>query len=76
MLNVIEFSELLVKHRPPVISKPIKHASMYEVTSPVFAAYTDKFEDEKLAEMILVADRLINTSLLELLSAKLAITLS
>ena len=60
MEAVIEFSQLLVTHRPPAISKPIKHLSMYEVTSPVFAAYTDKFEDEKLSEMILVADRLIN----------------
>ena len=76
MLNVIDFSKLLCTHRPPVISKPIKHLSMYEVTSPVFAGFTDKFEDEKLCEMILVADKLVNIPLLELLSAKLAITLS
>jgi hypothetical protein len=49
---------------------------MYEVTSPVFAAYADKFKDDKLADMILAANYLEFTPLMELLSAKLAITLS
>ena len=58
MKEVLEFTDLLAKYKTPMISKPIKHGSIYEVTSPVFAAYADKFDDERLCEMIMAADRL------------------
>ena len=46
MESVIEFSTLVKSHRAPEISKPIFHQSMYEVTSPVFAAFAEKFKDD------------------------------
>jgi hypothetical protein len=73
---VIEFSTLVANSRIPKINKPIQHQSIYEVVSPNFAAFADKFKDDKLAQLILVANTLNNESLLEVLSAKLAIDLS
>ena len=75
MKSVLEFSELLTRYKAPIISKPIKHQSMFEVTSPIFASFSEKFDDEKLCEMIMVADKLDIGPLQDLLSAKLAIQL-
>ena len=46
------------------------------MTSPPYAAFADKFEDDRLCQLILAADKLNNQDLLELLSAKLAIHLN
>eukprot|EP00347_Sterkiella_histriomuscorum_P004586 403359901 len=73
MASVIEFSILVTQHRAPEISKPIFHQSIYEITSPIFAKFADKYQDDELCQLILVADKLNNQALLELLSAKLAI---
>ncbi|CDW76873.1 UNKNOWN [Stylonychia lemnae] len=73
MEYVVEFSKLAILYKSPNISRPIFHQSIYEVTWPVYAEFADKFDDEKLSHLILVADRLNNQPLLELLSAQLAI---
>ncbi len=58
MKKLFEFTDLLSKYTVPRITKPIKHGSIFEVTSPVFAQYTETLDDEQLCEMIMVADRL------------------
>ena len=76
MEAIIEFSSIVINNKPPQISKPIFQKSIYEVTSPPYAAFADKFEDDRLCQLILAADKLNNQDLLELLSAKLAIHLN
>ena len=41
MQYVVDFSKILQVNKPPLISKPIKHTNMYEITTPVFASFTD-----------------------------------
>ena len=48
MEAIIEFSEIVINNKPPMISKPIFHQSIYEVTSPVYASFANKYDDEKL----------------------------
>jgi hypothetical protein len=60
MEAVIEFSKLVRHSRIPKINKPIHHQSIYEVVSPAFAAFAGRFNEDKLAQLILVANTLNN----------------
>ena len=71
----MDFSTLIISSRVPKINKPIQHQSIYEVVSPQFADFASRFAEDRLAQLIMVANVLNNESLLEVLSAKLAIDL-
>ena len=70
--NVMKYCEFAYKNHPPKIQKPIKQASIYDITSPFYANFASQFADDSLCEMILAANYLNNEGLLQLLSAKLA----
>ena len=39
--HVLEFTRLCQEHRAPLIKKPLRHKSMYNVTTPAFAKYAE-----------------------------------
>ena len=79
--KALEFTELTCGFKP-AIQKPLRtKQTMYQVTSPALARFADSFEKmeddfETLSHMLLVADYLDNQSLIEILSAKLALVIS
>lgn len=74
--KVLEYCRFVAaNNNPPKIQKPIKQNNIYDITSPWYATFVNQFEDEHLSEMILAVNYLNIQPLLELLCAKLALTL-
>ena len=74
---VLRFADL-ARGFAPKISQPLKNKDhMIQVTTQVFADFADSIVDpDELAHMILASNYFQNDPLLDLLSAKMAITLA
>ena len=64
LTDVFEYCNFAYKNHPPKIQKPIKQSSIYDITSPYYANFANKFEGDALCEMILAANFLNNDGLL------------
>ena len=56
--EVIQYCEFASRNHPPKIQKPIRHSSIYDITSPWYATFAQKYENDRLCEFILAANYL------------------
>ena len=54
--NILEYCKYASEHLPPKISKPVDHENMLDVTSPWYADYVNKYDDEVICGMLLAAN--------------------